>query len=115
MTKSELLARERSKLHEIFSDVEPTKARLVEGLIEEAAFLFAETAELRIIIERSGMVRVHPDRPELQKPTEVAKQYLKNVNAYAVIIKALNGVLQKNVVEGEDAFDAFVSGMNGSG
>lgn len=115
MTNSDLLLQERSKLTEIFADVEPSKAKLVEGLIEEAAFLYAETHALRSIIEQSGMVRIHPDHPELQKPTEVGKQYLKNVNSYAVIIKTLNGVLQKNVIEGEDAFDAFLQKKNDSG
>ncbi len=111
MTKSEVFERERSKLQEIFRDVEPSKAKLVEGLIEDAAFLFSETSELRSAIERTGMVRIHPEHPEIQKPTEAAKQYLKNVNSYSVVIKTLNGVLQKNVVEGEDAFDAFVDEM----
>jgi hypothetical protein len=81
-------------------------------LIENAAFLRAETWELRNLIERTGMVRAHPQHPELQKPTEAAKQYLKNINSYSVIIKTLNGVLQKNQIEGEDAFDAFLKEAN---
>lgn len=109
MLKSEVLSQERSKLTEIFAEVEPSKAKLVEGLIEDAAFLYAETQELRALVEQTGMVRTHPEHPELQKPTEAAKQYLKNINSYAVIIKTLNGILQKNAIDVEDAFDAFIA------
>ena len=35
-------------------------------------------------------------------------QYLKNVNSYSVIIKTLNGILQKNAMEEEDDFEAYV-------
>lgn len=115
MTKSEVLAQERSKLQEIFVDVEPSKAKLVEGLIEDAAFLYAETRELRQLIEGTGMVRVHPQHPDLQKPTEAAKQYLKNVNSYSVVIKTLNSVLQRDAVEPEDPFDSFIAKHDQSG
>jgi regulator of replication initiation timing len=114
MSKSDAVLQERSKLLEIFAQVEPAKAQLVEGLIEDAAFLRAETQELRDLIGRTGMVRVHPEHPEIQKSTEAAKQYLKNVNSYAVVIKTLNGILQKNVIEEEDAFDAFLEEMHDS-
>lgn len=110
-----MLAQERSKLRDIFAGIEDSKAKLVGGLIEDAAFLYAETAELRRLIEQTGMVRVHPEHPELQKPTEAAKQYLKNANSYAVIIKTLNSILQKNVIEEDDAFDQFLEKMNGGG
>lgn len=112
MLKSEVRSQERSKLLDVFAEVEPGKAKLVEGLIDDAAFLYAETAELRQIIEATGMVRVHPDHPELQKPTEAAKQYLKNVNSYSVVIKTLNGILQKNAIEPDDPFDDFLKKMD---
>ena len=115
MLKSEICQKELEKLREIFKDVEPAKQQLVEGFLEDAAFLFAENHELKKIIEQTGMVKVHPQHTDLQKPTEAAKQYLKNINSYAVIIKTLNGVLQKNTVEGDDDFDEFMKEMRGDG
>jgi carbon monoxide dehydrogenase subunit G len=38
------------------------------------------------------MVRFHPQRPEIQKPTEAAKQFLKNANTYAVLIGKLDRI-----------------------
>lgn len=108
MSKSDLYLKEQEKLKEIFKDVDEGKKQLVEGLIEEAAFLYAENYKLREIMEKTGMLKVHPTNLELQKQTEAGKQYLKNINSYAVVIKTLNGVLQKNTIEAEDAFDAWV-------
>lgn len=113
--KSSVYEAELKKLKTIFADVEPTKAQLVEGLIEDAAFLMAENAELRNIIGGTGMVKVHPQHPDIQKSTEAAKQYLKNVNSYSVVIKTLNGVLMKNTIEQEDEFDRFMKEMQGDG
>lgn len=100
--------KEREKLLEIFRDVEPSKAKLVEGLIDEAAFLRIQNKALRELMVETGMVKIHPTFKDMQKPTESARQYLKNVNSYAVVIKTLNNVLQKNTPEGEDEFDMWL-------
>ena len=108
MSKDEVYQKEREKLTKIFADAEPSKAQLVEGLIEDAAFLMAESHSLRETIAGTGMVKVHPQHSELQKSTEAAKQYLKNVNSYAVVIKTLNGILNKSLIEEGDDLDEFV-------
>lgn len=113
MSKSDVYQKELAKLTEIFAEVEPSKAKLVEGLIQDAAFLMAENYVLKQAIDVTGMVKIHPQHPYIQKPIETAKQYLKNVNSYSVIIKTLNGVLMRNTVEGEDEFDAFLKKMKG--
>ena len=114
MTKQKVYEKELEKLKEIFQEVEEPKRKLVEGLIEDAAFLRAENYILKQVIKKTGMVKVHPEYPELQKPTEVGKQYLKNINSYSVVIKTLNGVLQKNAIEPEDEFDEFMKEMRGN-
>jgi regulator of replication initiation timing len=104
----EKFQKELNKLRELFKDIEPSKAALADGLLEEAAFLKVQNDTLRASLAATGMVKVHPCYPEIQKPIIAAGQYLKNANSYAVIIKALNGILQKNTVAGEDEFDAFL-------
>ncbi|MEH7157465.1 hypothetical protein [Neobacillus drentensis] len=107
MLKSDFYRQELSKLTEIFKDVDESQRKLVEGLIEDAAFLKAENDILKQVISKTGMVKVHPEYPELQKPTEAGKQYLKNINSYSVVIKTLNGVLSKNIIEDEDDLSDF--------
>lgn len=113
MPKQDEYQKELAKMIEIFAEVEPTRKKLVEGLIEDAAFLKAENYILKQQITRTGMVKIHPVHPEIQKPFEIAKQYLKNINSYSVVIKTLNGVLMKNTIEIEDAFDEFMRGKKG--
>lgn len=107
MSKQAEFQKELAKLTEIFREVDPAKAKLVEGLIEDAAFLKAENYVLRREITKTGMVKIHPQHPDIQKPIETAKQYLKNVNSYSVVIKALNGVLSKGSIEEDDDLNEF--------
>lgn len=100
--KNEVFNTELTRLREIFQRIDPEKADLVDGLIHDAAFLKSENYQLREALTVTGMVKIHPKNPELQKPVEAAKQYLKNVNSYAVIIKTLNGVLNKNMLDDDD-------------
>jgi len=100
MQKTEIFQQEKQKLFEIFKDIDEGKRRLVEGLIGEAAFLTAENFALKQAMEKTGMVQFHPEKPFLQKTSEGAKQYLKNVNSYAGIVKTLNSILSKH--EGEE-------------
>ncbi len=107
MSKTEVYQKELAKLTEIFAEVDEPKRLLVQGLIQDAAFLLAETFVLKQIIEETGMIKVHPQHPEIQKSTEAAKQYLKNINSYAVVIKTLNGVLSKSLIEPEDDLSEY--------
>ena len=113
MTRGAVYETELAKLTEIFQEVEEPKRKLVEGLIQDAAFLLAENYVLKQAIEKTGMVKVHPQHPELQKTTEAAKQYMKSVNSYSVVIKTLNGILSKNMIEPDDEFDEFLKKMRG--
>jgi regulator of replication initiation timing len=93
---------ELKKLTNIFAEVEESKRKMVDGLVEEAAFLYAEDCELRNMLKTTGMIRINPNNPSQQKPVPAATQYLKNINSYAVVIKTLNGVLMKNIIEEDD-------------
>jgi len=107
MSKQIVYERELAKLTEIFKDVEPTKVQLVQGLIQDAAFLFAENYILKESLNKTGMIKFHPSNPSMQKPLPAAKEYRQNLNSYAVIIKTLNGVLQKGIIEEEDDMDEY--------
>ena len=98
---------ELQKLNEILADVDAPKRKLVEGMIEDAAYLYAENKVLRASLAETGMIRMNPNSPMQQKPIESARQYRQNAASYAVIIKTLNGVLSKNISEEEDGMDEF--------
>lgn len=104
-----MLQQELSRLQEIFQKVDPDVADLMEGMIQNAAFLKAETFELRRQMEEAGgMVDFHPTNPRIQRTSEASKQYLKIMNTYSVVAKTLSSALSKNVIEGDDEFDKFM-------
>jgi regulator of replication initiation timing len=107
MIKQDVYEKELAKLNEIFKDIEEPKRQLVEGLIQDAAFLFAENHVLKDAIAQTGMIKIHPQHPDIQKPIETGKQYLRNINSYAVIIKTLNAVLSKNILDLDDDLSEF--------
>lgn len=109
MDRQKIYNQELEKLQSTFGNVEEGKAKLCQGLIDDAAFIKAENAVLKKIIAKTGTVKIHPDYPDMQKPTEAAKQYLRNVNSYSTVIKTLNTVLNKSVIDEPDAFDAFMN------
>jgi regulator of replication initiation timing len=102
LTKQDVYQQEFDKLTAIFQEVEEPKRKLIEGLVEEAAFLKAENYDLKKLIEQTGMRKVHPQRPDMQKQIPSAAQYLKNLNSYAIVIKTLNGILSKNIIDEDD-------------
>lgn len=105
--KEQAIILEFEKLNEIFKDVEEAKRKLVEGLIQDAAFLKVENESLRELLSKTGIVKVHPEYPDIQKPIEAAKQYRQNLNSYAVVIKALNSVLSKNIIDEADELEDY--------
>lgn len=100
---------ELEKLKSIFEKVDPNKQKLVEKLIQEAAFLADQNDRLRTLLQETGMIKIHPNNPTLQKSTEASKQYLKNLQAYSVVIKTLSQVLTKSTIEDEDEFENFLN------
>lgn len=112
-TKSSVFQSEYQKITKLFESVEDAKRQLTEGLIHDAAFLAAENFSLRQSLSITGMIKSHPEHPDIQKPIPAAQQYRQNVNAYAVIIKTLNGILSKDKQEQDDEFDEFVKQHQG--
>ncbi|WP_416149494.1 hypothetical protein ACM26V_00395 [Salipaludibacillus sp. HK11] len=102
MPKRAVYEEELEKLTKIFEEVEDSKRKMVEGLIEDAAFLKSENKILKDSMADTGMVEINPKNPSRQRTVESAKQYLRNINSYSVVIKTLNGVLNKNTIEDED-------------
>lgn len=102
MEKTDIYKAEIEKLTEIFGNVDESKRKLVEGLIEDAAFLKAENWELKNLLKETGMIKVHPTNKGLQKQVPAAKQYLQNLNSYAIVVRTLNGILSKDLIEEDD-------------
>jgi hypothetical protein len=98
MDKKEAYKKELNKLNDLFIDVDESTKQLAEGLILEAAFLFAENFYLRSILESTGMVKINPNNPLQQKTLPLASEYRKNLNSYTTVIKSLESFYKRRLM-----------------
>ena len=101
---------ELERLRSLFSSVDENKAQLVDSLIEQAAFMKVELGILQEQIRKYGSVQV--SSKGAQRQTEAAKYYTKLINSYGTVIKTLNSIRGKDVIDSDDAFDDFLKRAN---
>jgi ABC-type Zn uptake system ZnuABC Zn-binding protein ZnuA len=110
MGKIENVQIEYERLKSLFSSVDPTKTELVDNLINEAAFMKVQLSNLQEQIKKHGAVQISTKGN--QRQTESAKYYTKLVNSYGTVIKTLNSIMGKNVMDEDDEFDKFMAKMS---
>lgn len=95
----------QDQLNNIFEKLSDDQKELNEPLKQKALFLEGQLAEL----EKLPFYRVNPDNPVQQKQTEAGRLYKDLLQAYCNVMKMLNSVVYKNVVEDADEFDEWES------
>ena len=101
---------EIERLRSLFSSVDETKTKLVDNLIEQAAFMKIELGILQDQIRKHGAIQI--SNKGAQRQTEAAKYYTKLVNSYGTVIKTLNSIMGKNIIDEDDEFDKFIGRMS---
>lgn len=81
----------RDELEDIFKDVDESKKRLVNKLLDEVVFLEERMDELRAM----PFIAVHPKNPAMQRTTAAARQYKECSQSYMNAIRILAGILSK--------------------
>ena len=106
MSKIKDVQIEYERLRSLFSSVDPTKAELVDNLLNEAAFMRVQLENLQKQIRKYGAIQI--SSKGTQRQTEAAKYYTKLVNSYGNVIKTLNTIMGKNMIDDNDEFDEFM-------
>ena len=88
----------RSELIAVFDDVDESTRIVITPLIDEVCYLESRMNELK----KMPFLRVHPDRPDLQRPTAAAKQYKECSQSYMNAIRILCGILNRNETSAQD-------------
>ena len=101
---------EYERLKSLFSSVDPTKTELVDNLLNEAAFMKVQLSNLQEQIKKYGAIQI--SSKGIQRQTEAAKYYTKLVNSYGTVIKTLNAIMGKNIMDEDDEFDKFMAKMS---
>ena len=96
------------RIAELFKDVDEKQLALVEGAILEAARLRVQLNHLNEIVEKTGLLKIHPENPTIQKELPVSKLLPKIRANYTNIIFKLSKVLGLNFDEDDLGLDEYV-------
>jgi hypothetical protein len=107
MLKQNIYDREYEKLNNLFMDVDENSKKLIQGLIQDAAFLYAKNYELKNILDETGFIKINPKNKGFQKSIPAAKEYRQNLNSYTVVIKTLSGILEKKIDIDDDELEEY--------
>lgn len=111
MTKDDVIKKEIKRLKKIYSDLEGKKKQVVDGLINEAAFMKATLEELKVIIDEKGPLdeMVQGDYSILREHPAV-KTYNTMIQRYSTVVKQLADLMPKEEPkEPDDGFESFVN------
>jgi len=108
--KEKLYRKEFQKLNKFFKNIPKEQQQLIEGLKQQAAFLYATMMELQERINNEGPVELFVQgKQKLLREHPATKVYNEMVQRYAAIIKQLLTMLPKEEAkEKEDALLAFI-------
>ena|SRR5690606_8769598 len=108
--KAKLTKRELARLRRIFKNIPEDKRQLVEGLIQEAAFMRATLEEARAIIDRDGVIEnFEQGAQRFLREHPATKVYASMVNRYTTVCNRLLELLPTSEArESKDELMAFV-------
>lgn len=92
------------KLLKAFKQADPNNYILVQNTINKMVFLEGKLDYL----ETLPFIKVHPEKPELQKATPAAKQYKELMQNWLYMTKILVALINKINFEEDDAFSKFL-------
>lgn len=98
---------EYQRIKSLFAGVDEKQISLVDGNILEAARLRVELNKLNEIVKVTGLVKVHPNNPSIQKELPVSKMITKIRANYLSYISRLSALLGKNVDDEENDLEEF--------
>lgn len=98
---------EIARLLKLFANADETKLALLEGAISDNARLRCQIEELNIIADKSGIVKVHPNNPSMQKELPVARQLTRLRASYVASCKLLCKELGGAAEEIDDELSDF--------
>lgn len=105
--KDKRISAEMKKFKEIFKDIPDNKKELVEGLIQNAAFMRVTMLELQENIKNEGatLESMTGNGFIVIKENPASKIYTTMVSRYAVVIQQLQKLLPSDEVQTDEFFD----------
>ena len=89
--------KEYERIRKLFSGIDEKQLDLIDGAIHECARLRVELNNLHEVVKKTGLVKVHPENPTMQKELPVSKLIVKVRANYLNYVAKLSNVLGKNI------------------
>lgn len=115
------IKKEQKRLEEIFKNIDTSKKKIVEKLIEDAAFMGVTLEETRQIIARDGVIETYQNGENQKgvKKSSAVEVYDKMVNTYSRVVKQLCDLIPERVIfdpeedEEDDPAEELMAYVNG--
>lgn len=114
------IKKEQKRLEDILKNIDTSKKKTVEKLIEDAAFMAVTLEETRQIIARDGVIEVYQNGENQKgiKKSSAVEVYDKMLNTYSKVIKQLCDLIPEKVIfepdnEDEDPAEELMAFVNG--
>lgn len=101
------IEKEYERIKELFSDGDEKQLQLIDGAIWECARLRVELNDLHDIIKKTGLIKVNPKDPSMQKELPVSKLIVKARANYLNYIAKLSNMLGVNVDDEDDELSDY--------
>lgn len=98
---------EYKRIKKLFDGVDEKQLELIDGAIWECARLKKELDDLHRIIDKSGLVKINPNNPSMQKELPVSKLIVKARANYLNYIAKLSNVLGKTIDDDDDELNEY--------
>ncbi|MFV9511815.1 hypothetical protein [Tepidibacillus sp. LV47] len=109
--KEKLIKKEMQKLNKFFKNIPKEKQQMIEGLKQQAAFMYATLMELQNIMNNEGAVELFEQgKQRLLREHPASKVYNAMIKNYSSVIKQLIDLLPKEeqTKQTEDELLAFI-------
>jgi len=94
--------KEYERIKTLFSGCDEHQLDLLDGALWECARLRVELNNLHDIVKETGLIKVNPNNPTMQKELPVSKLIVKARANYLNYVSKLSNILGKNIDDDED-------------
>lgn len=99
--------KEYERIKALFNGCDELQLQLLDGAFWECARLRVELDDLHDLISKTGLLKIHPQNPTMQKELPVSKLIVKARANYLNYISKLSNALGKTVDEEEDDLNDY--------
>lgn len=101
------IEQEYERIKKLFDGSDEKQLQLIDGAIRECARLRVELDDLHKIIKESGLIKVNPSNPSMQKELPVSKMIVKVRANYLNYIAKLSNMLGINIEDDDDDLENY--------